>query len=321
MTTTNAWRDLRVRLPWLGDLVMLPVLIVMVCGFAIFNPGILSPLNLTNVLSQTTVIAIAAIGATFVILTAGIDLSTGSTISAAGVASAAVIHATGSIPLGILAGVATGVLAGFLLGLFVAYLKLVPFVVTLAGLFAISGVTLLLTTGATVSGLPDALAIFSITTFGGIPAAALIAIVLFAAAQFALTRTVWGRHVILVGANREVARVSGIHVTRVTVSVYIVGGLFSAIAGVILTANLSGANASMGSPLLLNVIGAVVLGGTSLFGGRGSILRTAIGALLLGFLADGMTLIGLQSYDQEAVTGVVILLAASLDALLHRGNQ
>jgi ribose transport system permease protein len=321
MTTTNAWRDLPVRLPWLGDLAMLPVLIVMVFGFAIFNPGILSPLNLTNVLSQTTVIAIAAIGATFVILTAGIDLSTGSTISAAGVAAAAVIHATGNIALGILAGVAAGILAGFLLGLFVAYLKLVPFVVTLAGLFAISGVTLLLTSGATVAGLPDALAIFSITTFGGIPAAALIAIVLFAAAQFALTRTIWGRHVILIGANAEVARVSGIHVKRVTVSVYVVGGFFSAIAGVILTANLSGANASMGSPLLLNVIGAVVLGGTSLFGGRGSILRTAIGALLLGFLADGMTLIGLQSYDQEAVTGIVILLAASLDALLHRGNR
>ena len=321
MTITTTWRRLRARASWIGDLAMLPVLIVMVLGFAIFNPGILSPLNLTNVLSQTTVIAIAAIGATFVILTAGIDLSTGSMISAAGVASATVMHATGSIPLGIVAGVAVGLATGYLLGVLVAYLKLVPFVVTLAGLFAISGVALLLTSGATVSALPDGLTTFSIATLAGIPAAAIVAIVLFAAAQFALTRTVWGRHVILVGASPEVARVSGIHVKRITVSVYMVAGLFSAVAGIILTANLFGANASMGSPLLLNVIGAVVLGGTSLFGGRGSVLRTAIGALLLGFLADGMTLLGLQSYDQETVTGLVILVAASIDALLHRGSR
>jgi ribose transport system permease protein len=321
MTITNAWRRPRAKVSWVGDLAMLPVLIVMVLIFAIFNPGILSPLNLSNVLSQTTVIAIAAIGATFVILTAGIDLSTGSMISAAGVTAAAVMKATGSIPLGVVAGLVVGIAAGYILGVLVAYLNLVPFVVTLAGLFAISGLALLFTSGATVSPLPDSLTVFSIATFGGIPAAAIVAIVLFAGAQFALSRTVWGRHVILVGASAEVARVSGINVKRITVSVYIVGGLFSAIAGIILTANLSGANASMGSPLLLSVIGAVVLGGTSLFGGRGSILRTAIGALLLGFLADGMTLLGLQSYDQETVTGLVILVAASIDALSHRAAR
>lgn len=321
MIITNAWRSLRGKAPWIGDLAMLPVLVVMVLSFAIFNPGILSPLNLTNVLSQTTVIAVAAIGATFVILTAGIDLSTGSMISAAGVASAFVMHATGSIPLGILAGVAAGLVAGYLLGVLVAYLKIVPFVVTLAGLFTISGVALLLTSGATLSALPGGVTEFSIATFGGIPAAALVAIVLFVGAQLVLTKTVWGRQVLLVGANPEVARVSGIPVERITVSVYMMGGLFSAVAGIILTAKLFGANSSMGSPLLLSVIGAVVLGGTSLFGGRGSILRTGIGALLLGFLANGMTLLGLQSYDEEAVTGLVILVAASIDALLHRGTR
>jgi ribose transport system permease protein len=321
MIITNAWRSLRAKASWIDDLAMLPVLVAMVLCFAIFNPGILSPLNLTNVLSQTTVIAVAAIGATFVILTAGIDLSTGSMMSAAGVASAAAMHATGSIPLGILAGVAAGLGAGYILGVLVAYLNIVPFVVTLAGLFAISGVALLLTSGATLSGLPDDFTGFSIATVGGIPAAAIVAIVLFAGAQLVLTKTVWGRQVLLVGANPDVARVSGVPVERITVSVYMVGGLFSAVAGIILTAKLFGANSNMGSPLLLSVIGAVVLGGTSLFGGRGSILRTAIGALLLGFLANGMTLLGLESYDQESVTGLVILVAASVDALLHRGTR
>jgi ribose transport system permease protein len=308
-------------LKWLSELTMLPVLLLLILAFAILSPNILSPLNITNVLSQSAVVAIAAIGATFVILTGGIDLSTGSTISASGVAAAAVMKATGNVALGILAGVAVGVFVGLIIGLLVTRLNLVPFVVTLAGLFAIAGTTLLLSNGATIAPIPESITGFGIQLLAGIPAPVILAVVLFVLMQFLLTNTVWGRRVILVGANKEAARVSGINVRSVETSVYIVAGLFSAIAGVLMTINLYGANASMGSSQLLNVIGAVVLGGTSLFGGRGSVVRTAIGVLVLGFLANGMNLLGLASYDQQAVTGAVIVVAAGVDAILHRRRR
>jgi ribose transport system permease protein len=322
MTSINsAIRNATAKLPWLVDLAMLPLLLLLVLVFSLFNPSILSPTNIGNVLGQSSVVAIAAIGATFVILTAGIDLSAGSAISASGVAAAAAMLATGNIALGIVAGVATGLLAGAILGNIIARLGIAPFIVTLAGLFLISGTALLLTSGATIAPVPIELTLFTIANVGGIPLPVLVAAALFIVAQFVLTRTVWGRRVMLVGANPRAAEVSGINVRRVLISVYIVAGLFSGIAGVLVTAGLSGANASMGAPLLLNIIGAVVLGGTSLFGGRGSILRTAIGALLLGFLNNGMNLLGLASYDQLAVTGLVILVAASADAVLHRGSR
>ncbi len=315
----------RVSLPtgmkWLTELTMLPVLLLLILAFAVFAPNILNPVNISNVLSQSAVVAIAAIGATFVILTGGIDLSVGSTISAAGVTAAAVMGWTGSVALGILAGLVVGAFAGLVIGVLITRLNLVPFVVTLAGLFAIGGTTLLLSNGATIGPIPSSITGFGIALVAGIPAPVILAVVLFALMQLLLTWTTWGRRVILVGANREAARVSGINVRGVETSVYVVAGLFSAIAGVLMTINLYGANATMGSSQLLNVIGAVVLGGTSLFGGRGSVVRTAIGVLVLGFLANGMNLLGLESYDQQAVTGAVILAAACIDAILHRRRR
>lgn len=315
----------RVSLPtglkWLTELTMLPVLVLLILAFSVFAPNMLSPLNITNVLSQSAVVAIAAIGATFVILTGGIDLSTGSSISASGVTAAAVMTATGNVALGIICGIVVGVLVGLIIGLLITHLNLVPFVVTLAGLFAIAGTALLLSNGATIAPIPSSITGFGIALVAGIPAPVVLAVVLFVVMQFLLTNTTWGRRVILVGANRHAAKISGIHVRRVETSVYAIAGFFSAIAGVLMTVNLYGANASMGSSQLLNVIGAVVLGGTSLFGGRGSVVRTAIGVLVLGFLANGMNLLGLSSYDQQAVTGAVIVIAACVDAILHRKRR
>jgi ribose transport system permease protein len=300
---------------------MLPVLILLIAILAIFEPTILSPGNLQNVLGQSTVVGIAAIGATFVILTGGIDLSVGSTIGASGVATAVVMSATGSIAFGILAGLVVGAGVGFVLGSLIHRLNLVPFVVTLAGMFVVLGATVLLSNGATISGLPTAFTGISVVTFAGLPVLVIVTIGLYVVAQLVLSLTAWGRRVILLGASRKTSVISGSPVAGVEISVYVVAGLFSAIAGVALTANLFAANASMGSNFLLNVIGAVVLGGTSLFGGRGSVTRTAIGVLLLGFLSNGMNILGLASYDQVAVTGLVILAAACLDALIHRSRR
>lgn len=306
------------RLGWLREFTMLPVLVLLVLLLAVFEPAILEPQNLLNVLGQSAVVAIAAIGATFVILTGGIDLSVGSTISASAVASAVVMSTTGQAFLGVVAGLAVGVVVGVLQGVLIARLRLVPFVVTLAGLFVVAGVTVLLSDGATISGLPKEFTGLAFANLGGIPVFVVIAISLYIIAQLALTTTAWGRRVMLFGASREASRISGSPIGWIEASVYAVAGGFSAIAGICLSANLFAANATMGSSLLLNIVGAVVLGGTSLFGGRGSIARTGIGVLVLGFLSNGMNLIGLASYDQVAVTGLVILAAACLDAALHR---
>jgi len=313
-----AWlRDPARRPGWFADLAMLPALILLILVLSVLTDGLLTSSNLINVLSQSAVVGIAAIGATFVILTGGIDLSTGSVIGASGVAGAWIITSTGNLAAGIAAGLVTGTVIGLVTGVIVATLNVVPFAVTLAALYVVSGCTTLLSHGRTIAPMPAGFISFSIDGPGGVPYAVWLAGVLYVIAQTVLTRTAWGRRVVHVGANVDVARISGVDVVRTRTSAYLVAGLFSAIAGMTLTSGLAGAGASMGSPLLLNIVGAVVLGGTSLSGGRGSLLRTGIGVLFLGFLSNGMSLLGLQDYDQQMVTGSFIFLAASADGLLR----
>jgi ribose transport system permease protein len=311
-------RDPTRRPGWLADLAMLPALIGLIVVLSTMTDGLLDPSNLINVLSQSAVVAIAAIGATFVILTGGIDLSTGSVIGASGVAGAWIVASSGNLAAGIAAGLLTGTVIGLVVGAVVARLNVVPFAVTLAALYVVTGGTTLLSHGRTIAPVPIGFIRFSIDGPGGVPYAVWLAVVLYVIAQIAVTRTAWGRRVVHVGANVEVARISGVNVVRTRTSVYAVAGLFSAIAGMVLTSGLAGAGASMGSPLLLNIIGAVVLGGTRLSGGRGSLLRTGIGVAFLGFLSNGMSLLGLQSFDQQIVTGSFIFLAASAGGLLPR---
>ncbi|MFF6958247.1 ABC transporter permease [Streptomyces sp. NPDC008317] len=310
-------RDPARRPAWFGDLSMLPALAVLIAVLSLTTDGLLTSSNITNVFSQSAVVAIAAIGATFVILTGGIDLSTGSVIGASGVAGAWVITTTDSVAAGITFALLTGAAIGVLVGLLVARLPVVPFAVTLAALYVVSGAMTLLSHGRTIAPVPTGFVDFSIDGPGGVPYAVWMTVGLYVVAQVALTRTAWGRRVLLLGASEEVARINGVNVPLMKTSVYAVAGLFSALAGVVLTSELAGAGASMGSPLLLNVVGGVVLGGTSLFGGRGSLLRTATGVLFLGFLSNGMSLLGLASYDQQMVTGALIFVAACGDGLVR----
>lgn len=309
------------RPAWVADLSMLPALVLLIAVLSLITDGLLSQSNIINIFSQSTVIAIAAIGATYVIITGGIDLSTGSVIGAGGMAGAWVMIHTGNVALGVVAGPAAGAVMGTLVGLVVARLKVVPFAVTLAALYVVSGAATLLSHGNTLAPVPMGVIQFSIDGPGGVPYAVWLTVVLYVLAQIALTRTAWGRRVTLVGANTEVARISGVNVTRTTISVYAIAGLFSGLAGVVLTSQLAGAGASMGSPLLLNIVGAVVLGGTSLTGGRGSLLRTAVGVLFLGFLSNGMSLLGLQDFDQQMVTGAFIFLAAAAQVVPLRRRR
>jgi ribose transport system permease protein len=308
----------RVVIGRLRDLALIPALVLMGAVFSLTTSDFLTQQNLLNILQQNAMLGIAAIGATFVIISAGIDLSVGSTIGAAGIAAAAVMLHAHSIALGIAAGIGAGFLTGSTLGLLIAFFELTPFVVTLAGMFFVSGLTVYLTKGSTLGPLPFWLDNLVFRKVLGIPVAAIITVALFVLAQLALTRTTWGRRVQLLGANSETARISGVDVRFVTWSVYAVAGVFSGIAGVELVASLSAANADTGAPFLLPVIGAVIIGGTSLFGGQGSVARTGLGVLFLAVLINGLSLLGFQVYDQQAVEGAVILLAVALDILLHR---
>ena len=302
----------------LRDLALIPALLAMGAVFSLTTTDFLTQQNLLNILQQNAVLGIAAIGATFVILSSGIDLSVGSTIGAAGIAASAVMLHAHSIALGVAAGIGAGFLTGSTLGLLIALFDLTPFVVTLAGMFFASGLTVYLTKGETLGPLPFWLDNLVFRKVLGIPVAAIITVVLFVLAQIALTRTTWGRRVQLLGANAKAAQISGVDVRFVTWSVYAVAGVFSGIAGVELVASLSAANADTGSPFLLPVIGAVIIGGTSLFGGQGSIARTGMGVLFLAVLINGLSLLGFQVFDQQAVEGAVILLAVALDILLRR---
>ena len=302
----------------LRDIALIPALLAMGAVFSLTTSDFLTQQNLLNILQQNAVLGIAAIGATFVILSSGIDLSVGSTIGAAGIAASAVMLHAHSIALGVAAGIGAGFLTGSTLGLLIAFFDLTPFVVTLAGMFFASGLTVYLTKGETLGPLPFWLDNLVFRKVLGIPVAAIITVALFVLAQIALTRTTWGRRVQLLGANAKAAQISGVDVRFVTWSVYAVAGVFSGIAGVELVASLSAANADTGSPFLLPVIGAVIIGGTSLFGGQGSIARTGMGVLFLAVLINGLSLLGFQVFDQQAVEGAVILLAVALDILLRR---
>jgi ribose transport system permease protein len=258
----------------LRELALIPALIAMGAVFSLTTSDFLTQQNLLNILQQNAVLGIAAIGATFVIISAGIDLSVGATIGAAGIAASAVMLHAHSIALGVAAGIGVGVLTGGTLGLLIAVFELTPFVVSLAGLFFASGLTVYLTKGGTIGPLPFWLDNLVFRKVLGIPVAAIITVALFALAQIALTHTTWGRRVQLLGANANAARIS--------------------------------------------VIGAVIIGGTSLSGGQGSVARTGIGVLFLAVLINGLSLLGFQVYDQQAVEGAVILLAVAFDILLHR---
>lgn len=264
--------------------------------------------NLSNVVRQNAFTAILAAGMTFVILTAGIDLSVGSVVGLAGMVCASVMAGGGSIASGALAGVTVGFATGMLNGAAVTLLRVPAFVVTLATMLIVRGAAFKLTDARTISGLPEG---FSSLSSG--PASAGLMLAIFFAAWLLLTRTPFGRHVYAVGGNADAAWLAGVHVDRVRFAVYTLSGLAAGVAGVLVASRLNAGYPRAGEFYELDAIAAVVVGGTSLFGGRGSIWGTLAGAFFIGVLNNGLNLFRVSPYDQLIVKGVVLLAAASLD--------
>ncbi|ALS77627.1 ABC transporter permease subunit [Planococcus kocurii] len=290
-------------------------LILIMVIITILNPDFLSVSNLMNVLRQVSINALIAFGMTFVILTGGIDLSVGSTLALTGAVTAGMM-ASGIDPIfAMLLGLLLGAVLGAINGIIIAKGKVAPFIATLATMTIYRGLTLVYTDGRPISGLGDSLTFQMLGKgyFLGIPIPVVTMIVSFGILYFILKKTTFGRRVYAVGGNEEASILSGINADRIKIYVYSLLGLLAALASLILTSRLNSAQPTAGEMFELDAIAAVVLGGTSLTGGRGWIVGTLIGALIIGVLNNGLNLIGVTSFFQQVVKGAVILLAVLLD--------
>ncbi len=302
------------------DYGILIAFLLLCVALAVLTPTFLTSGNLLNVGRQVSIVAILAAGQTFVILTAGIDLSVGSVLALAGAVAAGVSASFGWGP-GIVAGLLVGAGAGLLNGLAITLLVVPDFVATLAMLSIARGATLIYTDGQPISAADGALRFLGAGTIGPIPVPIVVTLLVFAVAIVVLRSMTFGRYVYATGGNRRAAAFSGIDTNRVRVLVYVISGLLAAIAGVVLTGRLATADPQAGVGYELDAIAAVVLGGTSLFGGEGSVARTLLGALILGVLSNGMNLLDVSPFYQEVVKGVVIVIAVALgnlEQLRHR---
>lgn len=305
-----------------GGVMSIALFFVVCCFFfAVTTDAFLTAPNLLNIIRQSAPLLIVAAAMTFVITTGGIDLSVGSVLALTATLSAAALQAGIPWPLAILLMLALGGTVGLIQGYFIAYEKIPAFIVTLAGLSVIRGFALLITGGYSIPIEPTSpFVLIGRAWVFGIPAPALIAIVVLLAAYVAFNETHFGRYVTGVGANAEATRRAGVNTRRVVLWVYILSGIASAAAGIILSARLGSGSSNAGQGFELDVIAAVVLGGTSLFGGRGSLVGTILGALTVAVLANGLILSHLSPFFTPIVTGFIILVAIWLNFRLFKGG-
>lgn len=292
-------------------------LIVFSLIIAIFNDRFLTMGNILNVLRQTSINSVIAAGMTFIILTGGIDLSVGSTLALTGAIMASLLSAGVPLPIALLLTIVLGAFIGFLNGLIIAKGKVQPFIATLAMMTIIRGATLIFTNGRPIStgDFPAADQFYWLGSgrLFGIPAPVYVTILVFVLAYYLLKHTSLGRYVYALGGNEEATKLSGINVDLIKYKVYAISGALAAVAGLIVTARLSSAQPQAGSGYELDAIAAVVLGGTSLAGGKGGVIGTIIGALIIGILNNALNLMDVTSYYQLLAKGIVILIAVLVD--------
>ena len=292
-------------------------LLALIAIVSILSPSFLSTKNIFNILRQTSVNGIIAAGMTFVILTGGIDLSVGSILAISGAVCASLLVSGQNIIIAVLAALVIGAMVGFLNGFIITKRKLQPFIATLATMTILRGLTLVYTEGKPITlGSGDLAIKFGQIGGGklfGIPTPALIMILVFAVCAFVLKNTQMGRYTYALGSNEEATKLSGLNTDKIKIAVYTISGILSSIAGIIITSRLFSAQPTAGDGYELDAIAAVVLGGTSLTGGRGKITGTIIGALIIGVLSNALNILDVSSYYQMMVKGAVILVAVLLD--------
>lgn len=296
----------------LGPFLGLIILIVVV---SVLNTSFLEPLNILNLLRQVAINALIAFGMTFVILTGGIDLSVGSTLALSSSILGSLLTSGVNPLLAILCGCLLGAALGAVNGLMITRGKMAPFIATLATMTVFRGLTMVFTGGNPITGLGDS-RLFQLFGRGyllGIPIPAVTMAVVFGLLWVVLHKTAFGRKTYAIGGNERASIVSGVKVDRIKIMVYSLAGLLAALSGAILTSRLDSAQPTAGTSYELDAIAAVVLGGTSLSGGRGRIIGTLIGALIIGTLNNGLNLLGVSSFYQMVVKGIVIIIAVLMD--------
>jgi len=317
---TGDWRDVAKR--QLQQSLAFGALIILFGFFSFASPNFLTWSNISGILLSTAVIGILALGTTFVIITAGIDLSIGTGMTLSAVMTGLLIVNFGvPVWLGIIGGVATGALIGFINGFNVAILGLPPFIATLAMMMVAQGLSLILSGVRPIyfsNTAPEFKQLAIGTLIPGFPNAVLVTAILALIAAFFLGKTILGRYTFAIGSNEEAVRLSGIDTRRWKIMIYSFAGVFTGFAGVIIAARLDSAQPQIGVGYELQAIAAVIIGGTSLMGGRGSILGTVIGALIMSVVINGLRIMSIQTEWQNVVVGIVILLAVYADNLRSR---
>lgn len=296
-----------------GREVGLPVIVVaMIVVFSLNSAVFLSVSNFRNIGVSAAALAAVSFGQTFAILTAGLDLSVGAIVALVSIVGALVMRDHG-VAAGVIAALATGAIVGLVNGFVVTRLKVFPFIATLAMMSIVAGLALSLSAGVAVTGVPDAFSSMAYARTLGIPVPVLIAVAVLAVCIVVLRFTKLGRRIYAVGGNEEAARLSGISINTVKTAAYVLSGFCAAVGSLILTARVASGQPSLGITLPLESVAAVVLGGVSLFGGRGSVVGVAFGVLFISILSNGLNLMGVPSYTQMMVIGSALILAVALD--------
>ena len=328
--TTEAWRwsgDALLRSEALQRILAFAALIILIIVFSLASPNFLQVRNIVGIFLATAVNGILALGVTFVIITAGIDLSIGTVMTFAAVITGVLITNLGlPVPVGVIGGIAAGGIAGLINGVVIAKMKVPPFVATLGMMYMAKGLALIIAELRPIyfTNTPEFRDIATGSIIGGIfpgfdlPNAVLI---LFGAAllgNFLLFKTILGRYTFAMGSNEEATRLSGVNVDRWKMLVYTVSGLYAGLAGIVIASRLNSAQPALGQGYELDAIAAVVIGGTSLSGGQGSILGTVIGAFVISVLTNGLRMLSVPQEWQIVVTGAIIIVAVYFDMARRR---
>lgn len=293
-------------------------LLVLCAALWIATPYFATAANLTNVAEQSAIVGVIAIGMTFVILTGGIDLSVGSLVALVGVVIGSAVQRGVPVAAAIALGLLIGVVAGALNGVMITRGRLPPFIATLGMMSVARGAALLLSDGRPISDFPHSLRALATGDVLGMPTPVVLMLALYALAYVVLTRTVFGRYMYAIGGNEEATALAGVRVRLWKTAVYAISGLSAGVCALLLVARLNSAQPVAGIGYELDAIAAVVIGGTSLLGGSGSVIGTLIGALIMSVLRNGLNLLGVSSYLQQVAIGVVIIAAVLIDMTLRR---
>lgn len=305
-----------------GQFKILLIFLLLCVVLAIMAPSFLTGSNLINVLRQISIISIISMGSTMVVVSGGIDLSPGAVVAAAGVAAAMLATTDAGMPVivPILAGIGVGVLCGLINGVVVAKGNVPPFIVTMGMSSVARGFAYVLSEGKPISSLSDSFQVIGRSSLAGIPVPILIMLVMLAFTAVLMSKFTFGKHVYATGGNPVAARVSGINVDRITILVYTFAGAMAGLGGLVLASRINTGHPNSGTNYELDAIAATVIGGTSLSGGKGNVLGTIVGALIIGVLNNGLDILGVPAYYQQICKGVIIVATVLMDQKSNQGR-